>query len=307
MQNRIRALLFVGLLGIVLPGLLLRILSTQKQVDPEPAKPETTQTEECMIKVLHNDEILEIQLEEYVLSVVLAEMPAEFSEEALKAQAILARTYALKRQEKMDKHETAAVCTQSGCCQGYCKAEEYLGGAIMLTKVRAAVQDTESLVLMYQGELIEATYFSCSGGRTEDAVAVWGNHVPYLQSTDSPGEEASDHYITSLKLDKDLVIDKLGLKRLEIGKMELTDGGGVAKIEISGKEFTGTQIRELLSLKSTAFRMSLVGDTVLITTKGYGHRVGMSQYGADAMATKGCTYDEILLHYYQGVTLTKIS
>lgn len=310
MKNRIRAFAFVLLLGVVLPGLMLRILSLREQPTK---KPEISKSEsgalKAMISVIYSDGyIREIPLEKYVLSVVLAEMPAEFGEEALKAQAVLARTYALKRQRTAEKHD-GAVCTDSACCQGYCDPGAYAGGISMLQKVRHAVAETKGEILVYENQLIEATYFSCSGGRTEDSVAVWGNDLPYLQSTDSPGEEESNHYISTVKLEAKEVMDKLGLKsdQFAVSEITYTEGGGVSKICICENIFTGVQVRQLLNLKSTAFRISILGDHVFITTKGYGHRVGMSQYGANAMAKNGSTYEEILSHYYKDTELSEIA
>ena len=310
MKERLRAFIFVTMLGVLLPSILLRILigEVKPVVESETKEKETEDLAET-VAVIHADGgVEEMFLEEYVVSVVLAEMPAEFAEEALKAQAVIARTYALKRQITADKHD-GAVCTDSTCCQGYCDQNTYSGGLSMLQKVRHAVAETKGKVLCYDGQLIEATYFSCSGGKTEAAVAVWGNDIPYLRSIDSPGEEGSNHYISTVRLDRGEVMGKLGLngEKITISNISYTDGGGVAEICICGKTFTGVQIRQLLELKSTAFRVSVLGDHVLITTKGYGHRVGMSQYGADAMAEGGSTYIEILRHYYEGTELSEIS
>jgi stage II sporulation protein D len=173
-------------------------------------------------------------------------------------------------------------------------------------KIRSAVFDTSGQVLTYQGELIEATYFSCSGGRTEDAQAVWGTEVPYLKSVKSPGEEGATHYVDSKQFSAAEFSSKLGLSEtqtIKMGTPEYTAGGGISYLDINGQRFTGTQLRKLLKLRSTAIYITLVGKTVTITTKGYGHRVGMSQYGADAMAISGATYDQILQHYYSGVEL----
>lgn len=170
-------------------------------------------------------------------------------------------------------------------------------------KIKTAVNSTAGMVLVYENELIDATYFSCSGGATEDAEAVWGREIPYLKSVESPGEEDAAHYVDTVRFTLLEFLDQLGFegvnkRNVQIGKLESTTGGGVASIEICGKVFTGTQLRKLLKLRSTSFMISVVGDTVTITTKGFGHRVGMSQYGADAMAVCGATFGEILSHYY---------
>ena len=255
--------------------------------------------------------VLKIDLEEYILGVVLREMPAAFETEALKAQAVVARTYARRKGEDGGKHTDAAVCADSECCQGYLSPQEYLeqgGEQTLLDKVIFAVECTAGQVLTYEGELIDATYFSCSGGLTEDAKAVWGADIPYLQSTKSPGEESATHYIdtesfTVSEFAELLDTELTGASQDWIGKITYTRGGGVDTIYICGQEYKGTAVRQKLGLRSTAFVISIVGDTVTITTKGHGHRVGMSQYGADAMAVQGKTYQQILSHYYKGTVL----
>ena len=254
----------------------------------------------------------QMTLGEYLVGVVLAEMPADFEAEALKAQAVVARTYTCKRMEG-SKHETAAVCMDSGCCQGFRSPEEYrdLGGKQAdLEKVRRAVEATDSLVLRYGGTLIDATYFSCSGGSTEDAVAVWGQDVPYLQAVDSPGEEDAPRFTDSVSFTAAEFAEKLGLSAGGepsgwFGTVTYTDGGGVDTMVIRGKTFTGTGLRSKLGLRSTAFEVSVSGRTVTVTTRGFGHRVGMSQYGAQAMAEGGSGFEEILAHYYTGAELVR--
>ena len=207
------------------------------------------------------------------------------------------------------KHTVSVVCSDSACCQAYISPEEYLrvgGTESAVNKVRNAVLETEGQVLSYQNQLIEATYFSCSGGKTEDAAAVWGGDVPYLVSVESPGEERATHYLDTVQFSLTKFCSYLGLNQsyVQIGSISYTNGGGISKIQINGKTYSGTEIRQLLGLKSTAFVISPAGNTVTITTKGYGHRVGMSQYGADAMAVQGYQYSEILSHYDPGTELT---
>ena len=251
-------------------------------------------------------------LEEYLTGVVLAEMPADFETEALKAQAVVARTYTRKRMEG-SKHTGAAVCMDSGCCQGFRSPAEYLaegGTQRSVERVRAAVEATDGLVLRYGGELIDATYFSCSGGSTEDAVAVWGQDVPYLQAVDSPGEEDAPRFTDSVTFSPAELAGRLGLPddgdpRDWFGAVTYTEGGGVATMVVRGQTFTGVQLRSGLGLRSTAFQVRATGDSITITTRGFGHRVGMSQYGAQAMAAAGSTFGEILAHYYTGAELVR--
>jgi stage II sporulation protein D len=175
-------------------------------------------------------------------------------------------------------------------------------------KVRQAVTDTDGMVLCYDGKLIDATYFSCSGGSTEDAVAVWGRDVPYLQAVESPGEENAPRYSETVTISVSEFCGKLGIpEKTEglLGAVRHTGGGGVETMVIAGQEFTGTQLRSKLGLRSTAFEMVQRGNNIEITTRGFGHRVGMSQYGAQAMAKAGSTYAQILAHYYTGAELVR--
>ena len=215
-MKRSKTLLIAVLLAMIAPALLLRGTTTAPVV--QETLPITTApvAKERTILVLEEDEIKKMSLDTYLVSVVLSEMPASFSEEALKAQAVVARTYALRRVTKGSKHAPAAVCLSSGCCQGYTTEQAYLanGGSFSnVQKIKDAVKSTRDLVLLYEGKLIDATYFSSSGGQTEDAVAVWGADVPYLQSTDSPGEEIAAHYTDTVQLSVKAFLQKLGIAK----------------------------------------------------------------------------------------------
>lgn len=314
MRTKVIEILIAIFLGLMIPSLLVLILQDREFKLVEPSEQNSSEPTESKydnrISVqLDDGNVAYIPLEEYVISVVLSEMPASFETEALKAQAVVARTYALRRVERGGKHENASVCTHSSCCQGVVDVEDYLadgGKKASVEKIKNAVLTTAGLVLVYNEELIDATYFSCSGGVTEDAKAVWGREVPYLKSVKSPGEETATHYVDTIQFSTVDFLAKLDLDKgqtIKIGKVEYTDGGGVAWVDICGKSFSGTQLRKLLKLRSTSFYITSIGKTVTITTKGYGHRVGMSQYGADAMAVGGASFDQILLHYYSGVEL----
>ena len=263
------------------------------------------------LSVLDGDGLLrQMELDSYLTGVLLSEMPASFPEEALKAQAVVARTYAGRRMEG-GKHGDAAVCMDPGCCQGYLSPEEYLaagGSQADVDRLRAAVAGTEGLVLTYGGELIDATYFSCSGGQTEDAVAVWGQNVPYLQSVESPGEEDAPRYTDTITFTPDRFRALTGCAgggapETWFGTVTYTEGGGVDTLELCGRVVTGKELRSLLGLRSTAFSVEVREGQIVIDTRGYGHRVGMSQYGARAMALEGADCAEILAHYYTGTAL----
>lgn len=313
-----KQILLSFLAGLALPMLLACIFRQtpavgdveSESISPLPAAYDAAVT----LTVLNRSgNLQQMTLEEYLLGVVLAEMPASFEPEALQAQAVVARTYTCKRMEG-SKHDGAAVCMDPGCCQGFRSPADYLdegGKQAAVDKVRSAVKSTDGLVLHYDGHLIDATYFSCSGGSTEDAVAVWGQDVPYLQAVDSPGEEDAPRFTDSVSFSAAEFADKLGLSDSGdpadwFGAVAYTDGGGVGTMVIRGKTFTGTQLRAALGLRSTAFTVSVDRRTITITTRGFGHRVGMSQYGAQAMAREGSTCDGILAHYFTGTELVRL-
>lgn len=302
-------------IGIVIPGIVLNaavLISRRAQPETVIAAAETVPEAESAILLRGKDgSCVSTDALTYLTGVVLAEMPSDFEPEAWKAQSVAARTYTRKAEITGGKHGDGSVCGESACCQAYLSPEEYLsrgGSQEVLEKVRQAVADTQPWVLAYEGELIEAVYFSCSGGMTEAAVAVWGADFPYLQSVESPGEEAARYHTDSRLIPWEEFFRLLEAVPPEdpgqwIGAAEYTEGGGVAVQEVAGKQYTGVELRNLLGLRSTAFTMEPAGAYIRIATKGYGHRVGMSQYGANAMAETGSTWQEILAHYYPGTVL----
>ena len=293
------------LLTVLVPWLLFNTVMLwpkEEQPVPSDATADITVTEpgSITVKVMMEDGSVEpMELEEYLVGVVIGEMPSDFHPEALKAQAVVARTYTLRMCQRSTKHPDADVCVRSECCQSYREGDS--------TVIRDAVESTAGQVLTYGGQLIEATYFSSSGGRTEDALAVWGSDVPYLQSVESP-ETGGDDFLETVTFTAEefraaLGIDPDGPCATWFGDVTYTDGGGVDTMVIGGQEFKGTELRKLLGLRSTDMVISAVGDHIIVTTQGYGHRVGMSQYGAETMASAGSSYDEILAYYYQGTAL----
>ena len=308
-------------MGMILPGVMLNfavLLLENKQEAPAAIIEDNTEInlQEYLnpLKMrlrLPDGSTHEKDMDAYLVGVVLAEMPASFEDEALKAQAVVARTYAQKAYTSGGKHADGSVCTEPSCCQAYITEEDYLakGGTVeSVEKIRSAVHDTSGYVLTYEGSLIEATYFSCSGGSTEDAAAVWGTDFPYLRAVSSPGEEKAIHYTDEVCFSRQQLEGALGVKLTGsseswFSEISYTSGGGVAAAMVGGQKFPGTKLRSLLGLRSTAFTLEAAEDSVCITTRGYGHRVGMSQYGADAMAVSGSSYTEILAHYYPGTLL----
>lgn len=258
------------------------------------------------LRVLCGQTVREMPLDEYLSGVLFAEMPERFASEALKAQAVASRTFAL-RQAHAGKHTNADICTDAACCQGWLDPSE------APSVFAEAVAQTDGLVVTYQNELIDATYFSSSGGRTEAAVAVWGGDVPYLQSVDSPDTDAADSTVLSAA-DFAAVFraaysdaELSGAPETWFGAAYYTAGGGIDRIRIGGVEVRGTALRSLLGLRSTDIRISVADDCITFATNGYGHRVGMSQYGADAMAKNGSDFEEILCHYYRNTEIKQLS
>ncbi len=322
MDDMWKRLLAVLALGLLLPQLMLHIGSKQAvaqgsaQTQPPTTVPRPSQEPGTGLTVpvlMSESLVVQMDLEDYIRGVVLAEMPAAFDMEALKAQAVAARTYALRRITLEDRHPLGAVCADSTCCQAWISDSDYLktmGERIHVKKVAAAVEQTAGLVVTYQGALAETTYFNCSGGKTESALAVWNSEVPYLQSVDSPGEEWASVFSQELEFTPAEFAACLGrtLKgspQTWFGRERRTEGGGISTLVIGGITYSGTQLRQLLGLPSTAFRVTATGERITILAWGHGHRVGLSQHGAGAMAERGSDFREILAHYYPGTDIDK--
>jgi len=272
------------------------------------------------IKVYMMDigKIVDMDLEEYILGVVAGEMPAGFHVEALKAQALAARTYTLLRMKAFGgngctMHPGADICTDSTNCQAYRNPKTVKKD---LNKLKKAVSDTAGEVIVFQGHLIDAVFFSTSGGKTENSEDIWSSKVPYLRSVMSQYEEQSPKLMTQKEIDINTFISymkeiepsiKLSKKNMkkQIAIMERSDGGSVMQIKVGNKVMKGTAIRQKLGLNSANFKIEYSLNKMIFTVLGYGHGIGMSQYGADGMARNGSDYKEIINHYYQGVDIVK--
>ena len=295
----------------------LRPLSVSPSVPPREEAAEAPQA--SSIRLLAGDEVLELSLEDYLVGVVAAEMPASFPEEALKAQAVAARSYAL-HQIGSGKHGEAALCSDPGCCQAWRSEDELRESwgedyAERLARIRAAVEATAGETLSYGGEPALAVFHSSSPGSTEESAQIW-NGLPYLVSVSSP-ETARDvpGFVSELRcapLDfRDVILsaypeaDFSGPEEGWIGPTETDASGRVASQELGGVAIPGKELRRLFSLRSTAFSLSYGEGVFLFTVTGFGHGVGMSQYGAMVMARDGADYREILSHYYPGTELIR--
>mgnify|MGYP000294330516 FL=1 len=281
------------------------------------AAPSADEPEARTVQLKTEDGVETVDEDTYLTAVVLSEMPASFEPEALAAQAVAARTF-LARQRLAGKHMDCDVCADSACCQAW-SSEATLEAKYGVElpqywdKASAAVAETAGEILTYDGAPIEAVYFSCSGGSTEAAVAVWGTDVPYLQAVDSPGEQDALRYESEAAFPEDelrAILNKAAPEAKLDGPSEgwfgepiLTEGGGVASVTIGGEDFTGTQLRSLLGLNSTRFTVTCGDGEVVFHVRGFGHRVGMSQYGANALAKEGYSAEEIVQHYFSGAAV----
>lgn len=252
-----------------------------------------------------NGNIETIELETYLVGVVAIEMPALFHNEALKAQAIIARTYTLKAISK------GIILTDNESTQSYKDNNELrnMWGSNYdnyYTKIKNAVIETKGLYLTYNGNYIEAVYHSTSNGKTENSANVWSNSFPYLISVESPYDKLNPSFYHEIKISYSEISQKLNMEinsNTEFTILELTESNRVKTIQIGNKIFTGLEIRTKLGLRSTDFLIEKQENYLTIRTKGYGHGVGMSQYGANGMAKNGASFKDIIKHYYPGVTI----
>lgn len=264
--------------------------------------------ESIYIKIKRKNKNVEtMELEEYVIGVVAAEMPALFHEEALRSQAIIARTYALKA------NSLGKILTDNESTQSYKNNQELknLWGTNFdkyYIKIRDSVLSTKGMFITYNGNYIEAVYHSTSNGKTENSKNVWGIYYPYLVSVDSKYDSLNPSFVYETLYTYDDLSNKLKMeitKDTQFNIIDINESNRVSSIEINNIIFKGTEFRNLLGLRSTDFTIESQENTVKFTTKGYGHGVGLSQYGANGMAKNGYNYLEILKHYYPGTIISK--
>lgn len=252
-----------------------------------------------------NGQVIKLELNEYLIGVVAGEMPASFNKEALKVQAIIARTYVLNAINK------GIQITDTVSTQRYIDTNEMkkLWGTSYnnyYNKIKDSVISTENMVVTYNNNLIECVYHSTSNGKTEDSKNVWGNSFPYLQSVDSPWDKETSSYFRTTNFTKEQLSTKLGIDDInEITILARNESGRVDKIKVNDKILTGVEFRNKLGLRSTDFDIIIGDEYIKIDTRGYGHGVGLSQYGSNGMAKEGYTYEQIIKHYYKGVDVIK--
>lgn len=308
-RNKQRWLL-AGSITVVLILIICRLIVLVQEAGREAFPPR-------MISVLDaNGAIISVDLEQYLIGVVAAEMPASFAPEAIKAQAVAARTYILRRVEPygVGKHGEAAVCGDPTCCQAYddipaLQQRWGLDYEYYYQRISEAVQDTRGQVLTWHGMLAETPFSSTCGGSTESAAAVWGGRQAYLVPVDCDWDSHSPRFVGFKQLALTEAASLLDVTVQDLYAMRVcayTDGGRVARLEVGDRQIAGTELRSLLALNSAAFSWLILGDHIVFTTVGYGHGVGLCQYGADGMARADYDYTEILAHYYPGTKLMDI-
>ena len=269
-------------------------------------------TSNMMVRVKQDDEIVKVPFEDYIVGVLAGEKPVSFELEALKAQAVAARSYVMKKIEYNKDKEYDVVDTVMN--QVYLDDEhlqevwkdDYTNN---ISKIKQAVMETFNEYLEYDGKVVDAMFFSTSVGATENSEEVFTSKVPYLRSVESTWDSISPVYEVNYTFSLEDFYNKLNLnysETLNIELLDTTSTGRVKKLKINGVTLEGNTVVTNLNLKSNHFTIKLDNNKIYITTKGYGHGVGMSQYGAQAMALKGYKYDEILKYYYQGVEIKRI-
>lgn len=321
--------IFIYILCLILLCFLIPILFTKREAVKETISIEKEEIETYdygqynTIKLLHSStgEVEELNLDTYLLGVVSSEMPASFEEEALKAQALVARTYTIYKIINGSKHENADICDDSKCCQAWISKEDRFNKwnederESNWEKIENAVNSTKGKIITYEGKPINAFFHSNSGGTTDTATAVWGGtNYPYLQAVQTSGEDSYNQYSSEVSVSKEDFISKIKEYHSDfeidfnsddqIKILEYTEGERIKTIKIGNLNLSGVEVRNIFGLKSAKFEINIEKNNVEFNVIGYGHGVGMSQTGADSMAKQGKTYEEIIKHYYTGVEIS---
>ena len=318
-MKKILFILSVHILLLLLLPFLLSKGWTASLAQYRPSLSPSDTTADVYIPVLVDDRVEELPLTQYLCGVVAAEMPASYQTEALKAQAVAACSYMVYRsvnEPDIPEHKGAWVCNDPSHCKGYLSTlqmkqtwgEDHY--AEYYAKIASAVSAVAGQILTYNGQPVNAVFHAISGGKTEKAADVWGHDVPYLQAVESFVDVNAAQYLSTVEFSREKLYQLLAItqpqisKDLTVGTITRSDSGGVLSAEIGGANFTGAQLRSTLSLRSTNFEIAQQDDTFIFTVKGYGHCVGMSQYGAGQLAESGMTYTDILKTYYTDVEIT---
>lgn len=323
MKKAIFVIIAVAAVTVLIPFLIIYNTSGfYKGENPENAASNPTSDDTLInVYIKNEDRVESMSINDYLTGVVSAEMPADFNEEAIKAQAVAARSYLIshinsyKNGAYPENHKGADACTDHTHCQAWMseQARKAAWSADKadsnMEKIKKAVRDTAGEVMVYDGEVINAVFHSTSGGKTENAVDVWGSDVPYLKSVESEGDIQSPKYNSDLAVEveeyKSTVAAALG-EAVDWSKglfsdIVRSDAGGIVSMTVGGVTIKGSKLREMFSLRSANVVLEEKDGVIYMTVKGYGHGVGMSQYGANYLAGIGKDYKEILKTYYTGV------
>lgn len=325
-------LIFFILICFIMPAMLTKKSISTVSNNLEANKNEENQQRQnykynkySTINLLHKKtgNIEEVNIDDYLCNVVSAEMPADYEIEALKAQAIVARTYTIYKILNK-KHENADICDDSTCCQAWISKEDRLARwedskkESNWQKICDCVRDTQGKIVTYEKLPINAFFHSNSGGVTEIPVNVWGGSgYPYLQSVETSGEDLYSQYSSEVVLTQQELISKLKEKYNDISIefsdneqvkiLEYTQSTRVKTVRFGNHEISGVEVRNILGLRSTNFEIIKENDNIKFLVKGYGHGVGMSQTGADSMAKQGKNFEEIINHFYTGIEISDVN
>lgn len=327
MRGVLRYIALITIILVIVPALIVSIWGW---LTPPPSSLDSPF--DIALYITSTAQVVMMPLEEYVVGVVAAEMPALFAPAALEAQAAAARSYAVRRVRQFggsgcSKHSLADVCDDPAHCQAYLPVEamQLKWGMVAFsdnyTRIRRAVEATAGLVITYRGQVIDPIFHSTCGGKTEDANKVWSNFFPYLVSvecgycshsvrySESKGFTHADLVAALKKYDAAVTVTAQALsgKTPPLDIRSRSETGRVLEVNVGGKVLKGTELRSALGLNSTNFTVEISSTEAVFTTIGYGHGVGLCQYGADGMAKAGYDFRSILQHYYQGASITALS
>lgn len=319
MKRFIFTLLIIILSTLLIPIITVTLSGKTKPTENSSDTPEPASTVNVYIK--NEDRVVTMDTSQYLKEVVSAEMPADFFPEALKAQAVAARTYLLNRKNAgpTDMHKGADICTDSTHCKAWIseeKRKESWDSAAPQNweKISNAVDSTDGIVITYEGKLISAVFHSTSSGHTENAQDVWGGNVPYLVSVASTGDRESPKFnsekICSVQEFKSICqknLEGLDWSKGLFSDLSRSEAGGIISLNLGGVTVKGTKFRTMFSLRSTNIDIKEENGNIIMAVRGYGHGVGMSQYGANYLAAQGKDYTEILKTYYTGVEIQHFS
>lgn len=309
-----KKMLFLTILFIAVPSFFILTNYKEEQHYEEKKEEIKENNSQTLIKVkqIEKNKIIEIDIEDYVRGVLAGEMPISFSLEALKAQAVAARTYALRRINEKNQYDVVdTVMNQVYLDDETLKERWGSNYDTYMNKIKTAQEETKGEYVDYNGTYADTLFFSTSVGNTENSEEIFGTKVSYLRSVSSQwDEEVSPVYEEKNIFTRNQFCQKLNMtncSKIYVNVLDETSTGRIKKITINNKTFTGTEVAYYLGIRSNYFNIYIENNNVVVVTKGFGHGVGMSQYGAEGMSSNGYTYKEILEHYYQGTTIKKIN